>query len=157
MALKRDYLLGSALLLWTVTGLLALYLLCNPAAAALQERIGPIRLWGGILGLISLGLALPGRTPWFWLLPLTALPLIVLPPSIARRIWPASLAGGVGLTLLGLRRRAAQPTLHPRGLGQTAWRRRPRRPAYPGSHAATQSPSNRHPREKRFRATRERR
>ena len=117
MALSRPDLLGSAMLLWAAAGLLALYLLCNPGAASLQQGLGPARLWGAVLGLATLGVALPGRRPALWALPLAVLPLLLLPPLWAGLVGPAVLAAAVLFAALGhsphrcpaYRRRQASP------------------------------------------------
>jgi hypothetical protein len=125
MTLDRADRLGSALLLWAGAVLLALYLLCNPAAAAWQERLGPTRLWGAVLGLVALGLALAVRSPWAWLLLAASLLAVALPPLLARWVGPA--VGLAGLVLAGVaagrhrRRQRAQPA-RPARLGRPARR-----------------------------------
>jgi hypothetical protein len=133
MAVRRRELLGCTLLLWTAAGLLALYLLCNPAAAGLSAQLGPTRLWGAVLGMTSLGIALPGRGAVGWPLVLAALPLVLLPSPLARRTWPAALGGGLVLTVPGLlwRRTLSRRTRGPRKGGKATWRRPRRRPAQP--------------------------
>lgn len=129
VALRRDSLLGSTLLLWIGAGLLSLYLLCNPGAAVLKEHLGTVRPWGAVLGLASLGLALSGQRPLLWLLPLFTLPLL-LPAQVSRRVWPVTLAGNVALALLGLRRRKRKQGFAGVKRRVQSWRRPPRRSAY---------------------------
>lgn len=105
MALSRDDLLGVALFLWAGAGLLVLFLLGNPQAALLQERLGCPRLLGMVLALLSLGLLLAARhtLAWAWLW--GALALVLLPEAQAVWAAPAALlAGTAGAMVLTWRR-----------------------------------------------------
>lgn len=116
MKQNRDDLLGSAMLLWVGAALLALYLLCNPKAAMLQEPLDPTRLWGAVLGLTLLGAALPARSLLPWLLFLGTLPLLFLPTPLNRRLGPAALLGVSAMgTLLLVVRRLGRKGGSPRG------------------------------------------
>ncbi len=112
---RRDDLLGSTMLLWSGAALLALYLLCNPTAATLQEPFDPTRLWGAVLGLVFLGAALPAHGLLPWLLFLGTLPLLLLPTPLNRRLGPAAFLGTSALGALLLagrclhRRKGARP------------------------------------------------
>ncbi len=114
MTLQRVDHLGSALLLWAAAALLALYLACNPAAAAWQERLGPARLWGAVLGLGALGLALAVRSAWAWLLLAAGLLAVALPAWLAWWAAPAVGLGGLGLAMLGWRQRHRRSAPPPR-------------------------------------------
>lgn len=76
--------LGSAMLLWAGAALLALYLLCNPMASTLREPLDSTRLWGAVLGLVFLGIALSAHGLFPWLLFLATLPLLLLPTPLNR-------------------------------------------------------------------------
>lgn len=98
MEMNRGDLLGSALLLWVGAALLALYLLCNPAAATLREPFDTARLWGAVLGLVLLGAALPTRHLLLWLLFLGTLPLLLFPTPLNRSLGTAAFLGTSALS-----------------------------------------------------------
>lgn len=129
MEMNRGDLLGSALLLWVGAALLALYLLCNPAAATLREPFDTARLWGAVLGLVLLGAALPTRHLLLWLLFLGTLPLLLFPTPLNRRLGPAALLGTSALStfLLAGRFLCRRKRDHPakmKGARRTARRKR---------------------------------
>jgi hypothetical protein len=151
MVVKRGELLGCALLFWAAAGLMALFLLCNPQAAILQDQWGHIRLWGLVLEVASLGISLSRRSLAGWLLPLTILPLLALPPTAARRVCPASAVGSIATAILALGRRPSLAKLcHRPWRGQRDWRRprrrtgilfQMRRPAPSGKEARRNDPN----------------
>ncbi|MGC8959740.1 MAG: hypothetical protein ACP5OO_08115 [Chloroflexia bacterium] len=122
MRVHRGDWLGFSLLLWSGAALLALYLLGNPAAAALQETLDPIRLWGGVLGLTFLGAALPSRNVLPWLLLLGTFPLLLLPAPLNRRWGAFALAGTAFLGVLGLAGRRLHGRAYPNA--RPVWRKR---------------------------------
>ncbi len=138
--IEEDW-LGSAMLLWAGAALLALYLLCNPMASTLREPLDSTRLWGAVLGLAFLGIALSVHGLFPWLLFLATLPLLLLPTPLNRRLAPVSFLGvstlGVFLHLgryLGRRR-----SLRGKRVRRVAWRKKEgtRQPAVirrPGRH-----------------------
>ncbi len=139
--IEEDW-LGSAMLLWAGAALLALYLLCNPTASTLREPLDSTRLWGAVLGLAFLGIALSVHGLFPWLLFLATLPLLLLPTPLNRRLAPVSFLGvstlGVFLPLgryLGRKRKS----LRGKRVRRVAWRKKEgtRRPAVirrPGRH-----------------------